>query len=88
MVELEAVNREKEARELAEKLFKFMGRWDGFDIAVHGVRSVLSLVVLEELYNVTDYYDVRELYSSARHYKEILEEIIRLCETILVKGGY
>lgn len=78
------MTKEKAAREIAEELFRWMPRWDNFDLAVHNIESILTRIKNMELgEEVVKYYDLTELRSSAKHYRDVLNRIIALLDNIL-----
>jgi len=81
--------REKRARQVAERLFKAMEFWDGFDIALHRVEEIVHAMAeygdpLPE--DLMQYYDLTELYTSAVHYYKVLGRIVEQLEKILFGG--
>ena len=71
------------ARSYANDLFNAMGNWDRFDIALHDVDRILSMIDRELALYVKHYYDLSELLSSAKHYRTILNRIIKKLEEVL-----
>jgi len=74
--------KQREAMRLAQTLFSVMKRWDSFDHALHVVCEVLAIVKNDKelLRELAKYYCLSELYSSAKHYQCLLNQIIKILE--------
>jgi len=64
----------------AKELFSYMVTWNEFDDVAHKMVGLLESLDPQAMKRVNEYYNLIELYSSAKHYIAILERIVKAIE--------
>jgi len=65
-------------KELAERLFNLMGKFDEFEMVLQGLQSVLGGASRKELREASRYFDFVELHNKCMEYMDELETIMAI----------
>jgi hypothetical protein len=73
-------------RLLAQRLFRQMHRFDGFDVVLMNIDSILAAIGEEDVKYVLSFYDLGELRAKLRDYARKCTELANKVDELLKKG--